>query len=254
MASGVDEVGAARRAELPNATRMNSWLVSALGLCALELCALGLCVLGLSACGGDPGRPGGLPEPDVSKVAPPVDDGGASAGGAGLSGPFAALGRSCPDPLPPSLRCGDDGRVVAVYDDAYAIEHRSMSAELLHERHASDTKRAGIDVYWDSGVAWLQVLECGSCATLVGWTFAGIPEGMNGPQLQELIRKLDLPENTTLVSRADWEQAGWADAFQSLIGDKEPSASPSSPAPKADKPKADKPKADKPAKGDETYD
>lgn len=212
-----------------------------------------------SACGSESARRGPLPEPEVDAVAPASSDEGAGQrvpATEGLSGPFAALGSACPETAAEGQRCAGE-RVVAVYANAYGFGHRSTRAALLHERHANDTKRAGIDVYWDSGVVWLRVLECGSCATLVGWTFAGVPDAMDEGQLQELIRKLGLPSNTPLRSRADWEEAGWATAFQVLVsGSSSSTPAPAAPPPKKPEapPASDKPAGAKPAGGEGTYD
>jgi len=215
----------------------------------------GLFLVGLPltvACGGtERSRHGQLPEPEVGAFDPAPSEEAAESSTApaagGLSGPFAALGSSCAhrDGGPPVVlegqRCGPNGRIAAVYASAYGFGHRSAGASLLHERHANDTKRAGIDVYWDSGVVWLRVLECGSCATLAGWTFVGVPETMGEEHLDELIRKVGLAQNTPLRSRADWEQANWATAFQALVGGSA-KAKPAPPPPEAS-PKAEGPKA-----------
>jgi hypothetical protein len=133
-----------------------------------------------------------------------------------LPGGLGSLGEPCPDPVPENLRCGNAGRVSGVYADAFAYGSRPPGAEALYERHSSDEQRSALLISFDGPTVWLQVLQCGGCRTLVGWTFVGHPADLTDDQLLEVARRAKLPDGPALRSRIEWAEAPWDAAFEAI--------------------------------------
>lgn len=164
-----------------------------------------------------------------------------------LPGSLAELGRPCPEPLPESLRCGTTGRVSGVYADAYAYLALPPGAESLYERHSSDDQRSAVLVSFDGPTVWLQLLQCGGCRKLVGWSFVGYPADLTDAQLQEVATRAGLPAGPPLRSRVEWAEASWDVAFEALPKGMDAPA-PAAPTPGAAAPPAPAEPAAKPAK------